>query len=347
LAGYKRGEKVYRVEKNRREQLVPEPFEVYVPKRLANISGIEDVLEDRCVVTFLKRCTNRAIADREIDQSDVIWSKLRSKIYRLYLSHWQGVKGFYDRLNELSNVDELVAFLSANMPNPEITDFQYLTARELELWKPIIALAMFFDSKSSSSSLASRVIELAIQHAKQKHVENVTETSEMVLAETLLEMTKQPEWQDDFKAIKDIRDNMAAKFEDEQNWLSHEWVGRALRRFGFLDKRRLGTRREIRLTRKAVEELASRLGIVTDMTETTEVTVLRHNEEEKVLERGLHPSRVTSVRTDTSVTVTEPSPEAKLPCEVCGSHDAKMHLIPNKGIRWLCDHCLENCPEKV
>jgi len=34
-------------------------------------------------------------------------------------------------------------------------------------------------------------------------------------------------------------------------------------------------------------------------------------------------------------------------CENCGSDSARLHLIRGKGETWLCDHCLENCPEKV
>ena len=118
-------------------------------------------------------------------------------------------------------------------------------------------------------------------------------------------MTKQADWQDDYKSIRSIRDKMAERYEDEQKWLSNEWVGRALRRLGFLDKRRLGTRREIRVTRKAVDELTLRLGIVTDVTEKTEVTVPRRNQGKESPEGYLHPSGVTSVRTDTSVTLSE------------------------------------------
>jgi len=211
-----------------------------------------------------------------------------------------------DRLGELSG-HKLVAFLAANVPGLTIGDFRHLTGHELELWKPLIVLAMFFDSRNSSGSLASSIIRLAVDHARQKNVGNATETLETVLGETLHEMTKQADWQDDYKSIKAIRDKMAERYEDEQRWLSNEWVGRALRRFGFLDKRRLGTRREIRVTRKAVDELTSRLGIMTDVTDTAEVTVAGRNEEEKTL-KGYHHfdySGVTSARTDTSVTQLE------------------------------------------
>lgn len=54
LGGYKKGEKVYRTEKLRDGTFQPEAFEVYGPKALANIGGIEDVLEDRCHTVILR-----------------------------------------------------------------------------------------------------------------------------------------------------------------------------------------------------------------------------------------------------------------------------------------------------
>ena len=217
-----------------------------------------------------------------------------------------------DKLGELSG-DKLAAFLAANVPGLTIGDLRYLDGHELELWKPLIVLGMFFDSTNSSGSLASSIIRLAVDHARQKNVGNGTESSVTVLGETLLEITKQAGWQDDYKSIRTIRDKMAERYHSEQKWLSNEWVGRALRRLGFLDKRRLGTRREIMVTRKAVDELTSRLGIVTDVTEKREMTEPRPNQGKEPPEGHLHPSGVTSVRTDTSVTQLEtaqPKPDA-------------------------------------
>jgi hypothetical protein len=49
LSGYKKGEKAYRIGKTAKDRLIPEAFEVYGPKMLANIGGLEDVLSDRCI----------------------------------------------------------------------------------------------------------------------------------------------------------------------------------------------------------------------------------------------------------------------------------------------------------
>ena len=295
LSGYKKGAVVYRIEKGRKEKLIPVGFEVYSPKALANIGGLEDVLEDRCKVTIMKRTRNRKIADKEINLNDRRWMKLRGKLYALYLLYWHEVKECYDKLTRLSEHDELVNFLSEHTHIPK-KYLKLITARELELWKPIFALAMFFDryvsepselneqvnlseyiqeifhdksdvisskftnSVSSLSSLLSMMVILAIKTAKIRQVENMTETGEIILVKALNDIFEG----DGYYKVKNIREKMEEYFDEPQKWLTTAWVGRALRRLGFTEKRRVGTGYEYFITKKAIEDLMERLGIEED-----------------------------------------------------------------------------------
>jgi len=292
LAGYKKGAKVYRVEKTRREKQVPVAFDVYSPKALANIGGLEDVLEDRCKVTIMKRTKNRKVANKEVDLNDLRWMKLRGKLYALYLIYWSEVKECYDKLCELSEHDELVNYLSeqTNIPSELVN---MIGSRDLELWKPIFALAMFFDkycelselsvqvnlleikqkilstikssvvtnkftnSLSSPSSLLELMVLHAIESSYERQIENITETGECILAKALVELVKE----DGYYKVKDIRLKMESYFDEEQKWLKNRWVGRALRRLGFTNKRRVGTGYEYYLTVDAVKDLCERLGV--------------------------------------------------------------------------------------
>ncbi len=341
LAGYKRGERVYRVEKNRKEQLVPESFEVYSPKVLANISGIEEVLEDRCKVSFLRRCINRAVADREIDINDKRWPQLRCGLYRLYLDHWREVQNYYRKLCELSETNELINFLGSYADLNK--DLYLLTARELELWKPIFALSMFFDNREPGCSFLKSMVSLAIEDTKQKHIENLTETGEALLVQALLEIVQSEDWY----PVKDVKIAMSGKLDEEVKWLTSEWLGRALRRLGFREKRRLGTGVQYKLAPKDVESLALRFAIVKEVKDMHEVNPAGRNEKEQNtgLEKGGHFSSEGSQWT----LPTQPTLEAncKPPCENCCSPYAKMHLVPNQGIKWLCEKCLESYPGKV
>jgi len=242
LSGYKKGAKVYRTEKTSKERLIPEAFEVYSPKMIANISGIEDVLEDRCITIIMKRGKNKKVLNSEPQVNDPLWQEIRNGLYLLYLTH-------FSEVSELSEQCE-----GGNLNIAE---------RELELWKPIFTMAKFFDSfqfsptQSSESSLYSLMLKFAEEKVREKQIENVTETGEYILVQTLLKLVKE----DRYYKVKEVRDLMSTYFDEEQKWLTTAWVGRALRRLGFTEKRRVGTGYEYLLRRQEVEDLAERLGV--------------------------------------------------------------------------------------
>lgn len=91
LSGYKKGSIVYRTEKKRSERLVPEGFEVFSPKIICNIEGIENVLEERCIPIIMKRGKNKAIINSEPNFADLIWPEIRSSLYMLYLQYFSAV----------------------------------------------------------------------------------------------------------------------------------------------------------------------------------------------------------------------------------------------------------------
>lgn len=285
LSGYKKGAMVYRVEKSRKEQLIPEAFEVYSPKGLANIAGVEDVLEDRCIVTVMRRSINRSIADKQIDIDSEYWRELRNLLYLFYLGYWREIREEYEKISELSECSELVNFLRSKGISEE--SLELIASRELELWLPIFALAAFFDkygvvsdsspyslsTLSSPKSLLSEIACLACDKAKQRQVENLTETWETILVQTLVDVVKS----DGHYRVKDIKDEMARRFDEEEKRLNTHWVGNALRRLGFKEKRRLGTGYEYRLTVADVKDLAERMGI-----ETQETGLKQQREEQPI-----------------------------------------------------------------
>jgi hypothetical protein len=263
LAGYKKGGKCYRVEKGRGEILRPQEFEVYAPKALANISGLEDILEDRCKTTILRRSRNKAIINNEPDVNDPKWSELRNELYIFYLTFWSEIQTLYNELGELS---ELVNVETTTHFSDE--DLAYITGRELELWKSIFALARFFDKKqcavskftsslNSPASLTGMMLKLAVEDAKQRQVENITETGEAILVQVLQKIVNA----DGYYKIKSIKETMGKEFDEEQKWITTKWIGNALRRLGFKEKRRVGTGYEYKLKKEDVKELAERMQI--------------------------------------------------------------------------------------
>jgi len=112
-------------------------------------------------------------------------------------------------------------------------------------------------AQPTQPSLKELMLAFAEQKTLEKQVENMTETGDYILVKTLLEIVDE----DDYYKVREIKEKMAEKFDEEQKWLKTEWVGRALKRLGFTDKRRVGTGVEYRLNRKDVIDLAERMGI--------------------------------------------------------------------------------------
>jgi len=228
LSGYKQGAKVYRAEKDSRDKFEPLEFETYSPKAIANIRGLEGVLESRCISFVMRRTKCKEIGNREPDANDPSWQKIRDHLYLFSLGHWKKVKGCYEALKNTTQ----------------------LSNREWELWHPILALADLV-------GIYKEMVELAEQKANERRIENITETGEYLLVEVLCELVKE----DNFYRVKEIKEKMESKFDELQVWLTNEWVGRALKRLGFSEKRRVGTGIEYKLSKNAVEDLALRLGI--------------------------------------------------------------------------------------
>jgi len=239
LSGYKKGALVYRTHK---DTLKPEPFEVYSPKVIANIKGIEDILEDRCIILIMKRGKDKTILNNEPQVNSEVWQNIRDMLYIFYLS-------YFHEVSELSEQVNLVGEL--------------LSERNFELWKPILTMAKFFDEYFKG--LYDKILNFAQKKTEEKNIENITEVGEYILVQTLTSLVKEAQ----YYKIKEVKELMAKNFDEEQKWLNTRWIGKALRRLGFTQKRRVGTGYEYLLTPSQVEDLAERLGIESSKSTST------------------------------------------------------------------------------
>jgi hypothetical protein len=267
LAGYKKGPDTYRCGKDAKERIEPEGYAVYGPKGIANISGLEDILEDRCISQFQQRTKKKDIANKEIDLLDPRYAKLRGQLCILFLQHWKELSVIYSKLTEASELGELGERSEGAKSNSNCEGSEYVAGRELELWKPLYALAIFFDhylenapSQNTQGSLSSQMKQLSCMLAKQRHTENVTEVGEENLIQCLLEIVPNEQvayW----VKVKRVKELLGSRFEEHQEWLTTAWIGRALRRLGFTDKRRLGTGYEYDIPSATLEDLRQRMQI--------------------------------------------------------------------------------------
>lgn len=229
LNGYKKGLKTYRNRRTEDGNFVPEAFEVYGPKMIANIEGIDDVLESRSIPVTMRRSSNREISSTEVDENSPIWQLTRNQIYLFMMRNWKAVRQAYSEFNN-------------DTP---------LIDRDLELWKPVLVLAAFF----GNNELVDETKALAAEVTKQRRM-GYSESREEILVEALLSIVEH----DDFYALQDIRDEMASLLE-ESGWLNNRQVGSLLRRLSFNEGRRVNGRYQYFFRVSEIRQLAQNLGI--------------------------------------------------------------------------------------
>ena len=230
LSGYKRGSVVYRTEKSEKDRLVPHPFHVFGFKALANIGGLEDVLEDRTITIVLRRSMNREKTDRDVDEKEPKWMEIRTKLVNLFFKYHDEVTKIYSLVkNAISpdpKLDELV-----DLAGPLYKLSSMLRARNRELWIPIITLAVFFE-RHGVQGLVERLIPLVRRHVSEVRVEDSTTTDGVVIA-TLLDIIDEDKW----IGVSELTGTLAERLGVKK--LDPRQVGRMLTRLGFREKRQV------------------------------------------------------------------------------------------------------------
>jgi hypothetical protein len=229
--GYKKGNSVFRSEMTSKT-FRPTSFQTYGPKIVANIGGLGDVLESRCITILMHQGSNKEIIERELDASEQLWQDVRDMIYPFLLKNWKTVRQSY---SDLKNETSLIA-------------------RDWELWKPILALARVFDDDTYK-----KMVVLAEEKTKERKDETMF-TPERDLLEVLLEMVDK----DDFYRLGTIKRNIGWNYDKEPTWLSEKFLANLLKKFGFNKSRKGNQGYEYFLTVSRVKELAVRFSVSAD-----------------------------------------------------------------------------------
>jgi len=112
----------------------------------------------------------------------------------------------------------------------------------------------------STPSLCSLMLDMACTLAKRRHTENMTEVGDDVLVQCLQSLVK-PTQLFQWVTVRALKQEMCSQFEENQEWLTSHWVGIALRRLGFSDKRRVGGLYEYNIPYSAVIDLKKRMQV--------------------------------------------------------------------------------------
>ena len=267
LSGYKRGAMVYRAEEDETGRRVPTPFEVYAPKALAMIKGLEDVLEDRTILVTMKRGKNRAIINREVPLNDPVWPELRAQLTRLWLHNWADIEAEYTKLSSVCSELSERSVDTGGVGKEK--KYIMLVGRDLELWGPVLAITIYFSNFLTPSdttlrslhtlhTLEDAILSLAQEITAASQVENATEMGELLLVQVLLKLVTGDGWY----TPKTMHLELDTLYDGEiPKWMTTRWIGSALRRLSFKDKRRVGRGIEYHLAPAQVQDMADRLGV--------------------------------------------------------------------------------------
>ena len=207
-SGYKQGMPAIRLIG---EDMKPQAFDVYSPKILAAIAGLEDILASRCITVPMRR------ADRQMPllRPDFDGAEIRHLLYSLALTHFQAVyRNYFER--------------------PEL---HTLHNRSGELWSPLVALAAFFEEEGGVSGLLRGISEAASWDEQISEGKALSDREEAVLQALEILTRDQPD--DVWLKASVLREQVASLLGQPVEQLGHsQWIAHILSRLHLLDNRR-------------------------------------------------------------------------------------------------------------
>lgn len=201
--GYKRGARVTRMER-RGNEFVPLTFDVYGPKVITNVFGLEDILADRVIPILMREIPPNL-------QSSINTSPLRD--------------------NEAQPlIDGLMLFTMCH--TPAIAEMagghtSHRTRTE-EIFRPLYMLAEYIDSHAPTGTGRSLLAELADileEKAGQRRIHR-EDTPEATLRLALLNLLEQRGHNEDWVSTREIEKEFYKLHSSPPDWYNDRWLGR-------------------------------------------------------------------------------------------------------------------------
>lgn len=260
LSGYKRGAAVMRTEKVGDAGFQTKTFGTYSPKAFANISGLDDVLANRCISQLMTRSKEKGVMNARLltKARRVKWQDIRNQSYLLIYRHWLRIADIVEANSDTEVVEGV-------------------NGRPLELWGPIFALAQLFE-ENGCTGLMDKMTVLAV-----KMVEEMNEafrdspSGQLIMAIKFLMMKQEMMFDAGYYRFQDLIPEIAmmATFAEEgieeidgvetttvkvkkPRWLTPNYVTRQLKLLGLNDFKGSGTGRQVYLTKAALVDLWER-----------------------------------------------------------------------------------------
>ncbi|MBZ0280757.1 MAG: hypothetical protein K8L97_08440 [Anaerolineae bacterium] len=208
-SGYKQGMPAIRITG---DDMKPQAFDVYSPKILAAIAGLEDILASRCIAVPMRR------TDRKMPTfpADFDGTAIRHQLYTLALTHFQSIyRNYFER--------------------PEL---HTLHNRSGELWSPLVALAAFFEEEGGVAGLLVAISEAASWDEQLSQGKALSDREEAVL-QALELLTRGRGSSLIWLRAADLRERVAALLgQPIERMGDSQWIGHILKRLHLSDEGR-------------------------------------------------------------------------------------------------------------
>lgn len=262
-AVYKKGSRVQRVKKVKQggeEKFVLDEYEARFPLTLANINGLEEVLEDRGFVLTLEKSNNvqfvnlledwqlRSSVNSLKRQLEVIQCSLcsvvsQNKAYNLHWNDW--IKGI-DYTTTLTTLTTLTAQTTSDMTQFETTEREEfftkllnsgIVGRNFELSYPLLITA-----KLISEEVFQEALGIIKELVNEKRTNEYLESTDVSIMDFVASQVSNLE----FHHVKDLLRNFKvySGMTDEQYGENHneKWFGKSLKRLGLvIEKKRVSS----------------------------------------------------------------------------------------------------------
>lgn len=191
LSGYKKGAGISRtkeVENKKLKAFESVTFDIYSPKAMGNIKGLEDIMESRCINVNLKKTMDSSITGRELpdEMYDPMFKVLRERLFYNQMLNWKEVRKNYKLLREILQKNEVIdGFDVKDIENIKIN----LIGRNWELWHPLLAISL-----SISKEIFQEILSLAIDLTQLRIGDEVAENYESTVVRVLCQEVNSTDW---------------------------------------------------------------------------------------------------------------------------------------------------------
>jgi len=269
-AAYKKGTKVQRLKKvntKEGEKYEVETFDLYSSITMANILGMDEVLEDRCISLIIEKSDNqnitRLIEDFEENPQIKNVTTLLSFV-SVVMCRVVRVKNIGEEWNKyLINPNNYTQHTLHNTHNTDALDIHKtallkllkkmddikIGGRDIELFYPL-----FIISNTLGEKELDKTLEIATELIKNKKDEQMVESKDVMFIDFISKRAYTLDYIPVLELTRSFKD-FVGDVEDDDKWVNTHWVGVALKRLNLvISKRRVSKGREVILNISKAEE---------------------------------------------------------------------------------------------